>query len=208
MRKYTILKIILESPDGITPIEIAKKLEVALPNIYSYLGELSVEHLVSKTHDGKYRVNKTNKKTEQILDIQAMVPTDFHKLITWNFKSVLEKLCKKLKVERSLLLESDIRAIEKTCIPLRIVLKISKRPAVYSLKLNEALVSTLLTYHDLKSVFDILDFQKMVEELQLRRVLDTDKKVKSDSEVINMCDDLYRTNGDDFISTVAGFHPD
>lgn len=208
MRKYTILKIILESPDGITPIEIAKKLEVALPNIYSYLGELSNEHLVSKTHDGKYRVNKTNKKTEQILDIQAMVPAEFHKLITRNFKLVLEELCKKLKVERSSLSDSDIRAIEKTFIPLRIVLKISRRPAAYSLKLNEALVSALLTYHDLKPVFDILDFQQMIETLQFRRVAEIDKKVKSDSEVISMCDDLYQGNGDDFISTIKTFIPD
>ncbi len=208
MRKYTILKIILESPEGISPIEIAKKLDIALPNIYAYLGELITEHLVSQTYDRKYRVNKTNKKTDQILDIQAMVPAESHKLITWNFKSVLENLCKKLKVERSSLLESDIKTIEKTCIPLRIVLKISRRPAVYSLKLNEALVSTLLIYHDLKPAFDILDFQKMVEELQPRRVTDIDKPVKSDSEVIRMCDDLYRSNVDDFVSTIVGFVPD
>ena len=205
MRKYIILKILLEFPEGIIPVEISKRLGIALPNIYFYLKELSSENLVSKPAGGRYILNKTNKKTEQILEIQAMTPDKFHKLVSPNFKFVLEKLCKKLKIERSDLLASDIGTIEKICAPLRVVLKISRRPTIYSLKLNEALVSALLNYHDLKPAFCILDFQKMIDQLHLRKVEDVIKPVKSESEVIKMCDKCYSEGSDIFVSKTGQF---
>ena len=62
MRKHTILKIILEAPDSVTAMEISKKLEIALPNIYTYLNELYYDDLISKSNEGKYKINKTNVK--------------------------------------------------------------------------------------------------------------------------------------------------
>lgn len=208
MRKYAVLRIILQASSGITPLDISRKLGTSLPNIYAYLKELSEEKLVSRTAEKKYLINNTNEKTEQILALQAMVPAKFHKLISPDFKGILEKLCAHLKVGRAALSVSDVGKIEKLAIPLRIVLKISKRPAAYSLKLNEALVAVLLSYHDLKPNFDRVDFQKMIDELHLRRSEQGSEIVKSDSEVVALCDKLYESGGDDFISKTADFVPD
>jgi fido (protein-threonine AMPylation protein) len=164
--------------------------------------------LVNRIAGGKYIINKTNEKTEQLSNIQAMVPTEFHKLISPNFKLILEKLCNKLALERSNLSIYGFRVVENVGIPNRVVLKISKRPAVYSLKLNEALVTALLSYHDLKPTFSLKDFQKMIEQLHVRVVNDTPVPVKSDSDVQQMCDVAYALGNDLFISKIENFKPD
>ncbi len=208
MRKYEMLKVILQSQNGISPNGLSKRLDIALPNVYTYLAQLLSEGLITKLKDGSYTANKTNEKTGQLMDLQAMSPDNFHKLISVDFKLVLEQLCKNLKTEGASLTEYQSSQIENIAIPLRIALKISKRPVVYSLKLNESLVATLLRYHDLEPTFTILDFQKMIGGLRLVKPRDINKPIKSDSEVKEMCDRFYKENKDDLISRVSEFKLD
>ena len=189
-------------------MELSQRLNIALPNVYIYLNELYyTDELVEKSN-GKYRIKRTNKKIEQLLAIQAMVPNEFHRLITIDFKFVLESLCKKLRIDQASLLESEIWRIEKIAIPRRIVLRISKKPAVYSLKINEALVNMLLEYHDLKPNFNELDFQNMIEGLNPKKSPEASETVKSESEIIIRCDKLYENGEDDLVSKLNEPVPD
>ena len=62
MKKFTILKILTETPDGLLPKEISKKAVTSLPNVYSYLRELSMDNLINKKTNGKIIPNQSEKK--------------------------------------------------------------------------------------------------------------------------------------------------
>ena len=208
MRKFDILKIVYETPTGITPKEISKRLGVSITNIYTYLKQLKEDRLVQETTSGTYIANKTNEKLQQILELQSMAPNRFHFLITPDFKNILERLCGKLKVGVADFSVSEQDKIESTAIPLRIVLKLSRNPVAYCLKINEALVTSLMAYHDLKAGFTPADFQELIQGISVRSVESATKTVESDPNVIKMCDTAY-ANGDDlFLPKIEGFAPD
>ena len=196
---------VYETPTGITPKEISKRLGVSITNIYTYLKLLKEEHLVQETPAGAYIANKTNGKLQQILELQSMTPNRFHLLITPGFKNLLEKLCPSLTVLATEFSASEQKGIESIAIPLRIVLKLSKHPAVYCLKINEALVKSLIDYHDLKTGFGEGDFQGLIEGTNVRKVESTTKTVESDPNVIKMCDTSYANDEDFFLPKIKEF---
>jgi len=201
MRKYDALKLVFESTSGVLPSDISKKLNTSITNIYTYLKELSNEGLVQKDTNGLYSVNKTNEKLSQIMDLQAMAPEDFHKLITPSFKNILSKLCQKTKADRSVFTVSEIIKIEQIAVPLRIVLKLSRRPVTYCLKINEGLVVSLLGYHDLNALFTLADFNNAVSNASVRELREFIKETESDRKVIEMCDSAYSKNEDNSVMT-------
>ncbi|NYZ73871.1 Fic family protein [Candidatus Micrarchaeota archaeon] len=208
MRKYEILKMIFEMSDGVSPNDVSKRLGISITNIYTYLKQLNQEKLVQKTPNGLYAVNKTNEKLQQILELQAMAANRFHLLITPDFKKILEKMCEKLKVPKKDLSVAEITKIEKIAIPSRIILKISKRPSIYCLKINEALVTSLLEYHDLKANFTLPEFQGLIESINLGKRESATKTVESDPEVIRMCDEAYSAGNDLLLPKIQNFSPD
>ncbi len=208
MRKFEILKMVYEVPSGITPKEIAKRLGVSITNIYTYLKQLKQDHLVQETPAGAYIANKTNEKLQQILELQSMAPGRFYLLIAPDFKTILEKLCGRLKAGAADFSISEQDKIEGIAIPLRIVLKLSRNPVAYCLKINEALVASLMAYHDLKASFTQSDFQELIQGMSVRTIESATKTVESDPNVIKMCDTSY-ANGDDlFLPKTEGFAPD
>ncbi|MFH0737573.1 MAG: Fic family protein [Candidatus Micrarchaeota archaeon] len=209
MRKFDILKMLFESTGAASPNDISKKTGISLPNVYTYLKELAGENLIQKTHSGTYIVNKANEKLRIILDLQAMTPERFHLLLTPTFRDILTKLCHKLPESRKMFSQSQINRMEHIAIPLRIVLRLSKRPSAYCLKINEALVSSLLEYHDLKPSYNLIDFQKTIERTDLTKSRISVKPVESEPEVVRICDQAYSANADiEVLSKSSGFVPD
>jgi len=196
MRKYEVLKIIFEFRSGASPKQISEKLKSSITNVYSYLKQLSEEQLVQKMDDGRYIANKTNENLQQILDLQAMAPDKFHMLITPSFKGILTKLCDRPKLGRDTFSRTEVNVIEKLAIPLRIVLKLSKRPAIYCLKINEVLVTCLLGYHDLKADFTLLEFKNLIKDIKIEESHGKTKTEISETEVIEKCDKAYLNNED------------
>ena len=196
MRIYDTLKVISESAEGISPRGLSERLRTALPNIYIYLIELEKKGLIIKNEWGRFRVNKTNTKLNQILDLQAISPDMFHYLITDSFKQILEKLGRSKTTKRNLFTISEIRQIEKIAVKLRIVLKISKRPTTYCLKLNETIVKLLLIYHDLEPKFNEIEFQQTIQELQIKKEMPQVKDEINDETVKILCEEAYRNNED------------
>lgn len=203
MRKYEILKYVFESSTGTTAKELSNKLGTAIPNVYAYLKELKGEKLVQKSK-GKYIANKTNRKLKQLLELQAMAPDYFNLLIAEDFKAMLGKLCANAKTGRNQFKPGELRMITRTAVPKRIVLRLSKKPAVFCLKINEALVGSLLSYHDLSPEFGVEDFQKAIAETEPGEVRSTTKPAESDTKIIKMCDELYSTGHDLDIISKAG----
>ncbi len=208
MRKYDVLKIIFENPRGITPGDISTRLGVSLPNIYLYLKQLRQDNLVQNIDGRKYAANKTNEKLIDILDLQAMAPMKFHSLLAPDFKILMGQMCAKLTVRKRDLPFSIIKKIESIAIPLRIVLKLSRRPVVYCLKVNEALVSSLLKYHDITPTFSRADFQKLIDKATPGKIELHAKIAVSSPEVIEMCNQLYEAGADLCLSKMEGFIPD
>ena len=205
MRKYDILKIIFENGE-MTAEKISKNLGISAPNIYSYLKELMQEGLIQKTKDW-YVANKTNESLKQILDIQAMAPEKFHKLITPSFKQILIKFCVSPKVKQTRFSQGELGKIKRLATPLRIILRLSHRPTIYCLKINEALVQSLLGYHDLEANFTIEDFQKIINETHIEKASSA-AKLPSDSEVKKICDQAYEKGNDITILSIArDFNP-
>ncbi len=202
MRKYEILRHIYESNAGATPKELSLKLGTAIPNIYTYLKGLTAERLVQKSKE-KYIANKTNRKLKQLLDLQAIAPEYFNLLITDTFKSTLSKLCANVKKGRSAFKPGELAIINKIAVPKRIVLRLSRRPSVFCLKINEALVGSLLSYHDLSPEFSVEDFQKAVAQTEPGEIRSTTKQAESDPRIIKMCDEQYATGQDLSIITKA-----
>jgi hypothetical protein len=125
-----------------------------------------------------------------------MAPEDFHRLITPVFKNIMSKLCKKTIVDRSTFTASEISKIEQTAVRLRIVLKLTRRPVTYCLKLNEALVGSLLSYHDLNALFTLVDFNAAVSHARVREARESIKETESDKKVVEICDSAYAKNED------------
>ncbi|VVC72110.1 Fic/DOC family protein [uncultured archaeon] len=196
MRKYDVLKLIFESSNGVTARDISNTLGTSIPNVYTYLKELDHEEFVKKGPTGRYIVNRTNENLQFLLELQAMAPEKFHVLINPSSRKILTKLCQTLQVKRNAFSPAEIGRVEGIAIPLRIVLKLSKRPSSYCLKINESLVRSLLGYHSLRPDFSLTDFQTVIENVKIRKQLDSGKTVESEPEVIEMCDKLYASGGD------------
>ncbi|MFA5382918.1 MAG: Fic family protein [Candidatus Micrarchaeia archaeon] len=195
MRKYDVLKCISES-QGITPKEISVKLNTSLPNIYIYLKKLEDEGLVKKSGNGYFGV-PTNKKYKIILNLRAISLEKFHYLITPKFGSLISKLCNTLQISSDVFTKADLRAITKFAIPLRIVLKLTKKPKTYCLKINESIVCLLLEYHGLKPNFNLKDFQEHIKEKGVRALpTKTNTVGVSDKKVIELCESNYQKSGD------------
>ena len=207
MRKHTILKLLLNTPSGLTPSEIASKLGIALPNCYTYLEQLEHENLIVRK-DGKAYFDKSESKAELLLEIQSMAPDELDGLISPDFKEFLKRLAQNKKTTRAKLRKSDEYKLKKVALPKRIVLKISKKPAAYCLKLNEALVKTLLTYHGVRPNFSEADFNKVIGELGVKFSYVEKTAVASDPQVIKLCDEFYAKDGDLLISKLKNFKPD
>ncbi len=190
MKKYSVLKLIYLHGSEITPKEIATKLNMLMPNVYVYLKSLEKEKLIVKI-EGKYTYYKPSKKPNQIMNLMAMAPEHFHFFITPKFKQVLLKLSKKLKTHHKELSYSDIKIIEEDALQKRIVLKISNRPIIYTLKINEAIVETLLGYHGLKPKFDLRDFDNLIGTLTLKKPDNRPTQTTSEPQIIKMCDEAY-----------------
>ncbi len=195
MRKYDLLKVIFERKEGVRPKELSQRLKTSITNVYSYLKELKLNGFI-ESENGKYAINQGNLKLRQLLDLKAMAPDKFHKLIMPSFKDVLSKLCEQTKVPRRSFQLTEIRQIEQLGVPLRIALKLSKRPTIYSLKINESLVQTLLTYHNLQPKFNLLDFDKTIQAVNLKKRTQTTIPVENEPVVIEMCDQAYLANED------------
>jgi len=196
MRKYDVLKLLFESAQAVQPIELSKKLNTSITNVYTYLKGLNEEGLIQKDSHGSYSANQINEKLSQILDLQAMAPEDFHKMISPAFKAILSELCKKTSTGRDAFAASEIGKIEQIAVRLRIVLKLSRRPVAYCLKINEPLVKTLLEYHDLKALFTLADFNNAVSGASVRELRGIVKETESDRRVMEMCDSAYARNED------------
>lgn len=196
MRKYDALKLIFETTSGIAPKELAQRMDTAVSNVYGYLTELVSEGLVKKSPEGKYFVNDSDEKPNLVLDLMAMSPEKFHLFISPAFREILAKLCGQIQVDRGALSASDILKIEKVAIPARVVLRLSKRPSIYCLKINEAHVATMLNYHGLAAKFTPEDFNKLIDSINIRRRPVQAKFEESEPKVIEMCDKLHETKGD------------
>ncbi len=196
MKKYYILKLIFESPRGISPRELSVKAKTSITNIYVYLKELVKEELLRKDDGGKYLVNKTNENLGQVLDLQAMAPNKFHLLIAPQYKDILSKLCERTICNGMSFSKSEISKIERILIPLRIVLKTSKKPSRYCLKINENLTTSLLEYHDLNPNFSLIDFDGAIDRIEIRETEGKTKNAISEKEVEEMCNSAYRAEED------------
>jgi len=209
MREYDVLKCIFESNEGAQPKDMSKKLETHVSNIYTYLKKLGHEGLVQRMQNGSYMANQDNVKLSQILDLKAMAPGKFHRFITPSFGGILAKLCEKLRVERSVFAAGEINQIEHLAIPSRIVLKLSKRPIIYCLKINESLVASLLAYHDITPNFNLIEFNKVIESINLKRMPSASPTSESEPEVIKICDQAYADNLDIYLlMKMKDFAPD
>ena len=132
MRKYDVLKFISESR-GVSPKEIAVKLDTSLPNIYIYLQELQDEGLIKK-YIKKYIGVKTSKKYRSILNMRAIMPKTFHHLLTPRFKQILIKLCEKISVKKTEFSHTESNFLENYAVPKRIVLVLKENQKYISLK--------------------------------------------------------------------------
>jgi len=208
MKKYDVLKIIFESQRGLSAKDISGMLKTSQPNVYIYLKSLQGEGLIQKS-GGRYMANKTSGKLHQVFDLQAMSPGKFHMLLSPAFGKIIEKFCVSPVVARGAFSASEIRKIEKIAVPSRIVLRLSLRPVTYCLKLNEALVQSILGYHGLKPAFSVNDFRAVVERADIRKPRETKGSTLSEPEVIKLCDEFYSHNGDiEIIRKADAFTPD
>lgn len=208
MRKYDILKIIFESHNGMTPVDISKKTGIAVSNVYVYLKSLEAENLVSKIQD-RYAINASNIRYRTLLDLQAMAPRKFHILISPAFAVLLSKLCASVEIRQDAFTSAEKSKLAHVAIPLRIVLKLSHRPAIFCLKINEALVSSLLMFHSLEPSFSLPDFQKAVDNAALRKPQSIQTSLESSPEVAALCDEFYASNSDiGVIEQMKGYSPD
>lgn len=196
MKKYHILKMIFESPEGIAPRDLSKKAKTSITNIYMYLKGLVGEDLIRKGNGGKYFVNKTNENLGQVLDLQAMAPNKFHLLIAPQYKVILSRLCERVICGGAGFSKSENGKIERILIPLRIVLKTSKKPSKYCLKINENLTTALLEYHDLKPNFSLIDFNRAIDKIEIRETEGKTKNAISEKEVQEMCNAAYLAGED------------
>ena len=107
MKKFAILKIVTETPDGLLPKDISEKAGTSLPNVYSYLRELSEDNLIVKKADGKIAPNQSEKKVLTILNIQSMAQDNFDQLISPKFGDLLKKLAQSPTVKSKTLSQME-----------------------------------------------------------------------------------------------------
>jgi len=208
MKKFEALRLVFESPEGITAKELSRKMDSAVSNIYGYLRELSEGGLVKKAGGGRYFVDSSNGKTGVTLDLLAMSPNRFHLYIAPSFGKLLAKFCGKLKLGNADLTSAEKRKVERLAIPARIVLRLSQYPSEYALKVNESLVIALLRFHGLSASFSPDDFNSLVESTGFAKPRQQ-KTAYSNPEVIAFCDELFDSNGDIAVLGKAdGFVPD
>lgn len=209
MRKYDALKLIFETAGGISPKELAQKMNASLPNIYGYLSGLVSEDLVRKTPEGKYFVDDSGEKPTLILDLMAMSPEKFHLFISPDFRKLIAKLCAQAKSGKGVFSNSEVVRIERVAIPARVVLRLSKRPSSYCLKINEAHVAAILKYHNLKAKFTPDEFNNLISRANVRKRPSNAGNGESEPKVIEMCDNLHENGGDmSVLENFRGFAPD
>ncbi|GEM_PF-1853949 len=209
MKKFVILKILTETPEGLLPRDISKKAVTSLPNVYMYLKELTTANLILKKKNGKIITNQSEPKVLTILNIQSMAQENFDQLISPKFGYLLSKLAQKLKIEQKMLSQVENTRAKKIGIPRRIILLINKKPGIYVLKLNEALTKELINYFNISPSFSELDFNKLLEELPYRKERESVKKTETDPKLKVICDRFHALHGDDVISAVVvPFIPD
>jgi fido (protein-threonine AMPylation protein) len=207
MRRYAILKVLVQNQSGISPKEISDKTGIALSNCYTYLGRLKNEQLI-QNRDGLIFINSGQPKVNLLLDLQAMVPKDFDELISTKFGSFLRVFSKSLIVDSAKIGVGNQYRLKRIAIPNRIVLLISKKPGRYCLKLNELLVKTLLAYHGIAPAFTEVDFNKLVENLSPRQERLYSKTLEASPELVKVCEDYYKEDRDFLLPKVASFVPD
>lgn len=206
MRKYAILRVLVQK-DGLTPKEIAEGSKIALPNCYTYLKALRVENLVAD-RSGKVYSNSSEPKVKLILDLQAMAPDAFDELISVKFGGLLRELSRSVKVFGAEIKPASRYRLKKTALPLRIALQLSKRPATYCLKVNEALVKTLLQYHAVAPLFSEMDFNGLLASVSIRKERTPSTTVEGSPELAKLCDEFYYAGKDLILPRFEPFIPD
>ncbi|MBS3068739.1 Fic family protein [Candidatus Micrarchaeota archaeon] len=208
MRKYDILKIVFEAREGATPRAISEQLKIALPNVYNYLNELEEEGLIRKDAGG-YIGDMANEKLSLILTLRSMVPAKFHIFISPLFKEIIKKLCKNIRTGKREFSLSEMQKLEKIAAPCRIVLRLSKKPTIYCLKINESLVQALLEYHGLTPLFNMAQFQQEMEKAAPMAFMGATKPAESAPEIIKLCDNYYKAGEDiSLFARTRSFAPD
>ncbi len=208
MRKYTILKALTETTEGLTAKKISEKFNISVTNIYTYLKELETENLVQRTVDGEIIPNQSEPKVGVILNIQSMAQDNFDQLISPKFGLVLAKLSKSLKNYRKDLSQMENLRLTEVGLSKRIVLVVSKRPRVYVLKINEALTKELVKYFRIQVAFTELDFNKFIGQLPQRKERPKTKTTISDPEVIKACDNFHSAANDNILNKYLDYQPD
>ncbi|HZX19918.1 MAG TPA: Fic family protein [archaeon] len=205
MKKFTILKFLTETSDGLYPKDISKKAETTKSNVYGYLRELRRDNLIITKSNGQIIPNQKNQKVLTILNIQSMAHDNFDQLISPKFGILLNKLSQSLTVKHNSLSQMENLRIKKIGIPRRIILQISKRPGIYILKLNEALTKELIKYFDIYPSFSEIEFNKLLEKIPPRKERTTIKTTESDPEVKIACDKFHISGYDDILSKIKTF---